>query len=381
MTLPALATDGGYEVYVSDPHYNIGFSVYYTQGASPTEYTLFYGLGNPYSFVNPTSFPLAFNITWYNWHLDMAFYDGDNSSWVTLINGTDFEHNPVIPYNHFTVIGSGISSDSNMTVYYGEVVPQTFPNLHFSGAAQIVSQYENLTNADSFSVGNLNVTNLEVCFDIKTPDRAKNYHAELSNVGGDGVFIDSQRNGITALRIALIGDSLNHFIAPQPTFQPLAWNITMYGNQVTVKYFDRESWLWITVHDFDNSQQSLNANLTVFEVNNATSPIYHPSYMIIYYGLAVQPQPSGGGGGGGGSNPTSTPKTGGGGGGGFSNSTLGKLVQNIQDALKSIPPWAIWGIIAVLIIVGVAGVFKGGKKRGGTPSRSFNIPQYGAGER
>lgn len=81
--------------------------------------------------------------------------------------------------------------------------------------------------------------------------------------------------------------------------------------------------------------------------------------------------PTGGGGGGGFSNSSPTP-TPGMGGGGFKNP-----LQGLLDLLKQIPPWALWVIVAILIIVGLAGVAKGNKKKGGgTPSRSFS-PSYG----
>lgn len=86
-------------------------------------------------------------------------------------------------------------------------------------------------------------------------------------------------------------------------------------------------------------------------------------------------------GGGGGLNPTPTPTPsngsggggGGGGGGGFGDGgglPFIPFIQNVIDVIKNAPPWALWGLIAVLIVVGLAGVVKG-KKRGGTPSRSF----------
>lgn len=73
----------------------------------------------------------------------------------------------------------------------------------------------------------------------------------------------------------------------------------------------------------------------------------------------------GGGGGGGGVNGTPTPKPTMGSGGGFSD-----IAKAISDFLKNIPWWAIWVLIAILLIAGAAGVLKG-KKRGGSPSRSF----------
>jgi hypothetical protein len=89
------------------------------------------------------------------------------------------------------------------------------------------------------------------------------------------------------------------------------------------------------------------------------------------------------------STPTSTPSGGGGGGitpsgspspsstnsnstGGGFGGIIGRAVKAITDFINKIPPWAIWGIIAVLLIAGVAGVLKGKKRGGGTPSRSFN---------
>lgn len=89
-------------------------------------------------------------------------------------------------------------------------------------------------------------------------------------------------------------------------------------------------------------------------------------------------QPSGGGGfGGGGNNINNSPVPISG--GGAWNAT--KAINDFINALKKIPPWALWGLVAVLFIVGVTGVLNSGKKRNRTPSRSFNTPTLNGGVR
>jgi uncharacterized membrane protein YgcG len=79
----------------------------------------------------------------------------------------------------------------------------------------------------------------------------------------------------------------------------------------------------------------------------------------------------GGGSGGSGSNPTPKPTGIGAGGGGGSGGNKTSAIQSLINALSKIPPWAIWALIAILLIAGAVGVLKG-NKRGAAPSRSFN---------
>jgi hypothetical protein len=89
------------------------------------------------------------------------------------------------------------------------------------------------------------------------------------------------------------------------------------------------------------------------------------SATVKLYDSVVFPPSTGGGGGGGGNKPTPTSS-------GLGGGTSGKNpLQGLLDLLSKIPPWAIWVLIAILIIAGLAGIAKGDKKRSGTPSRSF----------
>jgi hypothetical protein len=89
--------------------------------------------------------------------------------------------------------------------------------------------------------------------------------------------------------------------------------------------------------------------------------------------LIIKAQTGGGGwsgGGGGGGNGSNTGGNNNGGGGGFADA-VNKFIQTIINAIKEIPPWALWGIVAMLFVVGVAGIFSSGKKGKRTPSRPF----------
>ena len=65
--------------------------------------------------------------------------------------------------------------------------------------------------------------------------------------------------------------------------------------------------------------------------------------------LHVEASQSGGGGGGDGGG-------GGGGGGGGVNFNPSQFGQAIADLVKNIPPWAIWALVGIMILVGVIGV-------------------------
>jgi hypothetical protein len=124
---------------------------------------------------------------------------------------------------------------------------------------------------------------------------------------------------------------------------------------------------------------TLPTNLTDSVYSTSTDALitFYVDYMLAPASPPTPPPtatpPAGGGGGGFGNNPTPTPSSGTGGGG---YGGVATLWQDFLAALSKIPSWVIWALIAILIIVGIAGVAKGSKKRGGTPSRSFN-PQLG----
>jgi hypothetical protein len=99
-----------------------------------------------------------------------------------------------------------------------------------------------------------------------------------------------------------------------------------------------------------------------------------PSGESGYVNIILVPIISTGGNDGGGNSGGPTPHPTGSGGSGGGNNTLAK---KINDFLKSIPPWLIWVIIAVLLIAGVAGVLKGNKRGSSTPSRSFSFTSQG----
>ena len=236
---------------------------------------------------------------------------------------------------------------------------------------------------DAISITGLDLHNCTFTFWWRTDAYASDYidHTYILQIG-DYFFLDIDIVNITG-RYSRFEDANGVYLP-----SVFEWN---YG---------LDTWYNITLH-FEMDISTTNADATIWidgtqmmsvtGMSISLTPQGNHGYFELYGGFkqstyfddmqVYMTATTGGGSGGGGS---------GGGGGGFSNPTpapsnngnnnannngfanaISKFINDIIAALRKIPPWAIWVLIGVLLIVGIAGVAKGSKHRG-TPSRSFN---------